>query len=47
MKIVIELSEEDGEEMVELGQQLLDVVGRLEDLEKRLEALFDAGWSKY
>jgi|TARA_R110000764_G_scaffold76871_4_gene154278 hypothetical protein len=43
MKIVIELSEEDGEEMVELGQQLLDVVGRLEDLEKRLEALFDAG----
>jgi hypothetical protein len=34
MKIVIELSEEDGEEMV---------VGRLEDLEKRLEALFDAG----
>jgi|TARA_R110002167_G_scaffold72631_1_gene204035 hypothetical protein len=41
MKIVIELSEEDGEEMVELGQQLLDVVGRLEDLEKRLEALLD------
>ena len=43
MKVIIELSEEDGEEMVELGQQLLDVVGRLEDLEKRLEALFDAG----
>ena len=41
MKIVIELSEEDGEEMVELGQQLLDVVGRLEDLEKRLEAMLD------
>ena len=41
MKIVIELSEEDGEEMVELGQQLLDVVGRLEDLEKRLEAILD------
>ena len=40
MKVIIELSEEDGEEMVELGQQLLDVVGRLEDLEKRLEALF-------
>ena len=43
MKIIIELSEEDGEEMVELGQQLLDVVGRLEDLEKRLEAMLDAG----
>ena len=43
MKVIIELSEEDGEEMVELGQQLLDVVGRLGDLEKRLEALFDAG----
>ncbi len=41
MKIIIELSEEDGEEMVELGQQLLDVVGRLEDLEKRLEAILD------
>jgi hypothetical protein len=41
MKIVIELSEEDGEEMVELGQQLLDVVGRLEELEKRLEAILD------
>tara|TARA_R110001606_G_scaffold8221_2_gene36092 strand:- start:598 stop:729 length:132 start_codon:yes stop_codon:yes gene_type:complete len=43
MKIVIELSEEDGEEMVELGQQLLAVVARLEDLEKRLEAMLDAG----
>jgi hypothetical protein len=41
MKIVIELSEEDGEEMVELGQQLLAVVDRLEDLEKRLEVLLD------
>ena len=41
MKIVIELSEEDGEEMVELGQQLLAVVARLEQLEKRLEALLD------
>jgi len=43
MKIVIELSEEDGEEMVELGQQLLAVVARLEELETRLEALLDAG----
>ena len=41
MKVIIELSEEDGEEMVELGQQLLDVVARLEQLEKRLEALLD------
>lgn len=41
MKITIELSEEDAEEMVELGQQLLDVVDRLEDLEKRLEAMLD------
>jgi|TARA_R110001592_G_scaffold5668_2_gene31154 hypothetical protein len=41
MKVIIELSEEDGEEMVELGQQLLDVVDRLEDLEKRLEAMLD------
>ncbi len=41
MKVVIELSEEDGEEMVELGQQLLDVVARLEKLETRLEALLD------
>ncbi len=41
MKVTIELSEEDGEEMVELGQQLLDVVARLEDLEKRLEAMLD------
>ena len=42
MKVTIELSEEDGEEIVELGQQLLDAVDRLEDLEKRLEALLDA-----
>ncbi len=41
MKVIIELSEEDGEEMVELGQQLLDVVARLEQLETRLEALLD------
>ena len=41
MKVIIELSEEDGEEMVELGQQLLAVVDRLEDLEKRLEVLLD------
>ena len=41
MKVTIELSEEDGEEIVELGQQLLDVVARLEDLEKRLEAMLD------
>jgi hypothetical protein len=41
MKVIIELSEEDGEEMVELGQQLLDVVARLEKLETRLEALLD------
>jgi hypothetical protein len=41
MKVTIELSEEDGEEIVELGQQLLDVVGRLEELEKRMEAILD------
>ena len=41
MKVTIELNAEDGEEMVELGQQLLAVVDRLEDLEKRLEALLD------
>tara|TARA_R110000851_G_scaffold5731_1_gene23441 strand:+ start:40 stop:171 length:132 start_codon:yes stop_codon:yes gene_type:complete len=41
MKVIIELSQEDGEEMVELGQQLLDVVARLEKLETRLEALLD------
>jgi len=41
MKVTIELSEEDGEEMVGLGQQLLDVEDRLEELEKRLEAFLD------
>ena len=41
MKVIIELSEEDGEEMVALGQELLDVVARLEKLETRLEALLD------
>tara|TARA_R110002153_G_scaffold31932_1_gene96895 strand:+ start:349 stop:477 length:129 start_codon:yes stop_codon:yes gene_type:complete len=41
MKIIIELSEEDGEEMVELGKQLLEVVGRLEELERRMEAILD------
>jgi hypothetical protein len=41
MKVIIELSEEDGEEIVELGQQLLDVVDRLEELEKRMEAILD------
>mgnify|MGYP003637355917 CR=1 FL=1 len=41
MKIVIELSEDDAEEMVELGQQLLAVVARLEQLETRLEAMLD------
>jgi|TARA_R100000935_G_C2764512_1_gene135037 hypothetical protein len=42
MKVKIELNEDDAEEMVELGQQLLAVVRRLEDLERRLEALLDA-----
>ena len=38
----IKLAKEDvAEEMVELGQQLLDVVARLEQLETRLEALLD------
>jgi|TARA_B110000503_G_C7108943_1_gene397218 hypothetical protein len=41
MKIIIELSEEDGEEVVELGKQLLEVVGRLEELERRMEAILD------
>tara|TARA_R110002072_G_scaffold80009_5_gene184116 strand:- start:7893 stop:8030 length:138 start_codon:yes stop_codon:yes gene_type:complete len=45
MKVTIELSEEDGEEIVELGQQLLDVVGRLEELEKRIEDTLDANRS--
>ena len=41
MKVTIELNAEDGEEIIELGQQLLDVVARLEKLETRLEALLD------
>jgi hypothetical protein len=41
MKIIVELSEEDGEEIIELGQRLLAVVDRLEDLEKRMEAILD------
>jgi hypothetical protein len=41
MKIIVELSEEDGEEIIELGQRLLAVVGKLEDLEKRMEAILD------
>jgi hypothetical protein len=41
MKIIVELSEEDGEEIIELGQRLLAVVGRLEDLEKRMEVILD------
>ena len=45
MKVTIELSEEDGEEMVELGQQLLDVVDRLEELAKRIEDTLDANRS--
>ena len=43
MKIIVELSDEDGEEIIELGQRLVEVVGRLEDLEKRMEAILDAG----
>ena len=41
MKVTIEFNEDDAEEVVELGQQLLAVVRRLEDLERRLEALLD------
>ena len=43
MKVIIELSEEDGEEVIELGQQLLEVIARLEELERRMEAILDAG----
>jgi|TARA_R110000796_G_scaffold12921_1_gene42261 hypothetical protein len=43
MKVTIELNAEDGEEIIELGQQLLDVVARLEKLERRLEAMLDVG----
>lgn len=45
MKVTIELSEEDGEEIVELGQQLLDAVDRLEELVKRIEDTLDANRS--
>ena len=45
MKVTIELSEEDGEEIVELGQQLLDAVDRLEELAKRIEDTLDANRS--
>ena len=41
MKVTIEFNEDDAEEVVELGQQLLAVVRRLEDLERRLETLLD------
>ena len=42
MKVTIEFNEDDAEEVVELGQELLAVVRRLENLEKRLEAMLDA-----
>jgi len=42
MKVTIELSDADTEEMVELGQQLLAVVERLEELTKRMEEYLDA-----
>ena len=45
MKVIIELSEDDGEEIVELGQQLLEVVDRLEELAKRIEDTLDANRS--
>ena len=45
MKVIIELSEDDGEEMVELGQELLEVVDRLEELAKRIEDTLDANRS--
>ena len=45
MKVTIELSEEDGEEIVELGQQLLDAVDRVEELAKRIEDTLDANRS--
>ena len=41
MKVTVEFNEDDAQEVVELGQQLLAVVRRLEDLERRLEALLD------
>ena len=42
MKITIELSDADAEEMADLGQQLLTVVERLEELAKRIEDNLDA-----
>ena len=46
MKVTIGLNEDDAEEIVELGQELLAVVRRLEDLERRwdgaLEVLLNA-----
>lgn len=41
MKVTVEFNEDDAQEVVELGQQLLAVVRRLEDLERRLETLLD------
>jgi len=42
MKVTIELNEDDAQEIVELGQQLLEVVDRLEEVAKCLEILQDA-----
>jgi len=46
MRVIIELEEDDAEEIVELGQELLAIVRRLEDLERRwdgaLEVLLNA-----
>ena len=42
MKITLELSDADAEEMVDLGQQLLTVVERLEEVAKRIERNLDA-----
>ena len=41
-QITLELSDADAEEMVDLGQQLLTVVERLEELAKRIEDNLDA-----
>tara|TARA_R100000935_G_scaffold48624_1_gene73312 strand:- start:223 stop:354 length:132 start_codon:yes stop_codon:yes gene_type:complete len=41
VKVTVEFNEDDAQEVVELGQQLLAVVRRLEDLERRLETLLD------
>ena len=42
MKVTVEFNEDDAQEVVELGQELLAIVRRLENLEKRLEAMLDA-----